>query len=69
MNEITIYAQIESTTERIKNKDDMQSVIEDINEICKNIYELPLYHDYIEMMASFNKTYNTCLVAIEKVGE
>ena len=66
MNEVTIYAQIEKTTERIKNKDDMQEVIEDINEISKNLYELPLYHDYIEMMALFNKTYNTCLLASEK---
>lgn len=73
MNEITIYAQIEKTTERIKSKDDMQEVIKDINEICENIYKLPLYNDYIEMLALFNKTYNTCLVASlvasEKVGE
>lgn len=69
MNEVTIYAQIENTTERIKNKDDMQSVIEDINEICESIYKLPLYHDYIEMIALFNKTYNTCLLASEKVGD
>lgn len=66
MNEATIYAQIEKTTERIKNKDDVQEVIKDINEICENIYKLSLYHDYIEMMALFNKTYNTCLVASEK---
>ncbi len=65
MNEITIYAKIEETVKRIRNKDNMQEVINDINEICKNIYELPLYHDYIEMMALFNKTYNTCLVASE----
>ena len=69
MNELTIYAKIEEVTERIKNKDDMQEVIDDINEICENIYKLPLYHDYIEMFALFNKTYNTCLVASEKVGD
>ena len=69
MNEVTIYEQIEKTTERIKNKDDMQEIIKDINEICENIYKLPLYHDYIEMFALFNKTYHTCLVASEKVGD
>ena len=69
MNELTIYAQIENVTERIKHKDDMQEIISDINEVSKNIYELPLYHDYIEMMALFNKTYNTCLLASEKVGD
>lgn len=66
MNELTIYARIEETVEKIKNKEDMQDVISDINEISKNIYELPLYHDYIEMMTLFNKTYNTCLLASEK---
>lgn len=66
MNEVTIYSRIEEVVEKIKNKDDIQEVIEDINEISKNIYELPLYHDYIEMMALFNKTYNTCLLASEK---
>ena len=66
MNEVTIYSQIEEVVEKIKNKNDMQEVIEDINEVSKNIYELPLYHDYIEMMALFNKTYNTCLLATEK---
>ena len=69
MNELTIYAQIENVTERIKHKDDMREIISDINKICESIYELPLYHDYIEMMTLFNKTYNTCLVASEKVGE
>ena len=63
MNELTIYSKIEETTEKIKNKDDMQEIIHDINEICRNIYELPLYHDYIEMIALFNKTYKTCLLA------
>ena len=66
MNEVTIYSQIEEAVEKIKNKDDIQEVIEYINEISKNIHELPLYHDYIEMMALFNKTYNTCLLASEK---
>ena len=66
MNEVTIYSQIEEVVEKIKNKNDIQEVIEYINEISKNIYELPLYHDYIEMMALFNKTYNTCLLASEK---
>lgn len=66
MNEVTIYSQIEKVVEKIKNKNDIQKVIEDINEISKNIYELPLYHDYIEMMALFNKIYNTCLLASEK---
>lgn len=66
MTELTIYSQIEEVVEKIKNKDDIQEVIEYINEISKNIYELPLYHDYIEMMTLFNKTYNTCLLASEK---
>ena len=66
MNEVTIYSQIEEAVERIKNKEDIQEIINDINKICKNIYKLPLYHDYIEMMALFNKTYNTCLLASEK---
>lgn len=57
MNELTIYSQIEEVVEKIKNKNDIQEVIDDINEISKNIYELPLYHDYIEMIALFNKTY------------
>ena len=66
MNEVTIYSQIEEVVEKIKSKEDMQEVINDINKISKNIYELPLYHDYIEMIALFNKTYNTCLMANEK---
>ena len=69
MNELTIYAQIEKVTKKIKNKDNIQEIIDDINEICKNIYKLPLYHNYIEMMALFNKTYNTCLLASEKEGD
>ena len=63
MNELTIYSRIEETIERIKNKDDIEDVINDINEISDNLYKLPLYHDFIEMMALFNNTYHTCLVA------
>lgn len=63
MNEITIYAKIEETTKKINNKEDMQDVISDINEISRNLYELPLYHDFIEMMSLFNKVYETCLFA------
>lgn len=66
MNELTIYSKIEETTQRIKNKEDMQDVISDINEISHNLYELPLYHEYIEMMALFNKIYDTCLLANTK---
>jgi hypothetical protein len=66
MNEVAIHSQIEEVIEKIKNKNDIQGVIEDINEISKNIYELPLYHDYIEMIVLFNETYNTCLVANRK---
>ena len=63
MNELTVYSRIEETIKRIKNKDDIEDVISDINEISNNLYELPLYHDFIEMMTLFNKTYHTCLVA------
>lgn len=66
MNEVTIYLQIEEVVEKIKNENDIQEVIEDISQISRNLYELPLYHDYIEMMALFNKTYNTCLLASKK---
>ena len=69
MNELTIYARIEETVEKIKNKEDMQDVISNINEISKNLYELPLYHEFIEMMALFNKTYDTCLLANTKAGD
>lgn len=66
MNELTIYSKIEETTEKIKNKEDIQDVISDINEISHNLYELPLYHEFIEMMTLFNKTYDTCLIAGKK---
>ena len=69
MNELTIYEKIEEATEKIKNKEDMQDVISDINEISHNLYELPLYHEFIEMMSLFNKTYDTCLIAGEKIEE
>ena len=63
MNEITIYSKIEKTTEKIKNKENMQDVISDISEISHNLYELSLYHEFIEMMSLFNETYDTCLIA------
>lgn len=66
MTELTIYSQIEEVVEKIKNKNDIQEVIEYINEISKNICKLPLYQDFIEMIALFNKTYNTCLLVSEK---
>lgn len=66
MSELTIYEKIEEIVEKIKNKEDIQDVISDINEISKNLYELPLYHEFIEMMALFNKIYDTCLLAGEK---
>lgn len=69
MNELTIYSKIEEITQRIKNKEDMQNIISDINEISHNLYELPLYHEYIEMMALFNKIYDTCLLANVKEGK
>ena len=69
MNELTIYAKIEETTEKIKNKEDMEDVIEDINEICKSLYKLPLYQECVAMMKLFNETYDTCLIAGEKVEE
>lgn len=33
MNEITIYSQIEEVVEKIKNKKDIQDVIEDIQDV------------------------------------
>ena len=69
MNELTIYAKIEETTEKIKSEENMEDVISDINEISHNLYKLPLYHEFIEMMSLFNKTYDTCLIAKEKAKE
>lgn len=66
MNELTIYSKIEKTTEKIKNKENMQDVISDISEISHNLYELPLYHEFIEMMSLFNEIYDTCLIADTK---
>lgn len=69
MTENTIYAKIEETTEKIKNKEDMEDVTEDISEICKSLYKLPLYQECVAMMKLFNDTYDTCLIANTKKGE
>ena len=61
--ETTIYKQIKETIQKIISKEDMYDIISDINKIRDDLYKLPLYHEFIEMVALFEKTYNTALMA------
>jgi len=66
MNHMTLYQKISETTEKIKNKEDMQDIISNINEISHDLYEEPLYHEFMNMMSLFQEVYDTCLLANAK---
>ena len=71
MNEITIYAKIDNLKEKLNNskKYDKYELLNELNDIGKEIYKLPLFKEYSELFRLYEKTYNTQLFASEKVEE
>ena len=63
MNIKNIYKQIHNIEERIYNKEDKQSVLDDINKIHFEIMQLPFYQEFIKIMRLYEKEYDTCLLA------
>lgn len=57
---------INETTEKIKNKDNIEDVIKDINEINNYFKEDEVWQEYSKMNQLFMEIYNTCLIANTK---
>lgn len=48
-----------------KNYDKLE-LLNELNNIGKEMYEIPLFKEYGELFRLYEKTYNTCLLASEK---
>ena len=58
-----IYKEIHNIEDRIYNKEDKKSVLDDINKVHYDIMQLPFYKLFIEVIRLYEKEYNTCLLA------
>ena len=58
-----IYKEIHNIEDRIYNREDKQSVLDDINKIHYDIMQLPFYKLFIEVIRLYEKEYDTCLLA------
>ena len=63
MNIKNIYKELHNIEERISNKEDKQSILDDINKVHYDIMQLPFYKLFIEIIGLYEKEYDTCLLA------
>lgn len=61
MNELTIYARIDDIKEKIKNKEGKKEVLEEINNIHKEINKLPLMQEFRDLIILYQKVYDEYL--------
>ena len=66
MNELTIFSKIDDLKERINNKEDKSNILKEINEVLKNIQELPIQKEFRELIMLYEKTYDEYLFGGKK---
>ena len=65
MNELTIYSGIEAVKSKLNNAndDDKELFLEEINNIMKEIMNLPIMQEYTELVKLYENKFDTCLLA------
>ena len=68
MNELTIYSRIEAVKSELNyaNDCDKDNFLEEINDIFKEIMNLPIMEEYTELVRLYENKFNTCLLANTK---
>lgn len=72
MNELTkekeLFYKMRDLKEKLNNskKYDKYELLNELNNIGKEMYEIPLFKEYGELFRLYEKTYNTHLFASEK---
>ena len=69
MNELTIYARIDDIKEKIENKEDKKEVLEEINNIHKEINKLPLMQEFRDLIILYQKVYDEYLFNVVGGGK
>lgn len=65
MNELTIYSRIDAIKDELNNAndEDKDNFLETINEIFKEIMNLPIMQEYTELVKLYENKFDTCLLA------
>lgn len=65
MNELTIYSRIDAIKDELNNAndEDKDNFLEAINEIFKEIMNLPIMQEYTELVKLYENKFDTCLLA------
>ena len=68
MNELTIYSRIDAIKGELNNAndEDKDNFLEAINEIFKEILNLPIMQEYTELVKLYENRFDTCLLANTK---
>ena len=68
MNELTIYSRIEEIKSELNNANanDKENFLEAINEVLKEIMDLPIMGEYRELIKLYENKFDTCLLANTK---
>jgi len=69
VNELTIYARIDDIKEKIENKEDKKEVLEEINNIHKEINKLPLMQEFRDLIILYQKVYDEYLFNVVGGGK
>lgn len=71
MNELTIYSRIEAVKSELNNANDndKENFLEEINNIMKEIMNLPIMQEYTELVRLYENKFDTCLLANTKIGD
>lgn len=64
MNELTIYSRIDAIKDELNNanNEDKDNFLEAINEIFKEIMNLPIMQEYTELVRLYENKFDTCLL-------